>query len=812
LLDAERVQGRVDDALGEPEREAGCAQRDRVVHPGERGDRGCEQRQTRHDHPAPPDPVGDVPERESGEDGARGVGEKEGRDRTQPILPGEGRHERDHRAEGDPAAADGRDQRGELRRDAQPTTARGRRPARVGQRPGDREPEQREGCGDREQRLEPGQVDDLLADRRCDGVCRQGRDSEQAEGRGHAVGRRELDGQGRGGVEACGEGEPLERAQQEQRRPDAVDPDEAGGGKRHEGKAADQEHPPADPIQQRADQEDAHQAGQPGHAHHETDGSLGATQGADVKRQEEERREGEEEEEVRQRDANELRGEQAVTRKIGARRMMVVPLCSHRPRGRARNCDASASFRGESYHRATARANRVACAAVTSPGLDRGVAAPASTAVEELCLSPRATPGYEGRFAMGRTERTYYLIFGLYSLSGWFLAPVYPLFLLSRGLDLLQINLVLATYLITASIAEVPTGAIADVVGRKTSFLLSCLVRTAAFTMYAFAGSFADCVRAEFVDALGSTLASGALEAWAVDGMCEEGDHRPTDRFFARAQMTMRLLMIAGGVACGYLAERAGLAAPWALAAAGFALTGLAAMLVMREPRRTEEVRFGHLHRAVGRTVSEGLAIVHRSSLLRRLCLLTLVSAFATAPINMYWQPRLREVTGEGAWLMGWIWALLNLSAVAGSLLVPRVAGRLRRERWLCVTALWRAATLAVFANARGASPAVLGLMGEEVGFAFGEPLLQGWMNEHVPAERRATVLSVRTMSWTLGGAIGLVVIGLAARTWGIPSALLVSASVVALTAPGYLALGRAGAAAALELDRARVADLPSAG
>ncbi len=88
---------------------------------------------------------------------------------------------------------------------------------------------------------------------------------------------------------------------------------------------------------------------------------------------------------------------------------------------------------------------------------------------------------------MTRTERTYYVVFSLYTVSAWFLAPMYSLFLLSRGLDLFQINVVLATYLISVFLFEVPTGAIADLAGRKVSFLLSCAVRMVAFTLYAFA-------------------------------------------------------------------------------------------------------------------------------------------------------------------------------------------------------------------------------------------------------------------------------------------------------------------------------------
>ena len=69
---------------------------------------------------------------------------------------------------------------------------------------------------------------------------------------------------------------------------------------------------------------------------------------------------------------------------------------------------------------------------------------------------------------MTRTERTYYAVLGGYTVAQWFIAPVYPLFLLSRGLDLFEINAVLATYLITVFIFDVPTGALADRVGRKT--------------------------------------------------------------------------------------------------------------------------------------------------------------------------------------------------------------------------------------------------------------------------------------------------------------------------------------------------------
>ena len=88
---------------------------------------------------------------------------------------------------------------------------------------------------------------------------------------------------------------------------------------------------------------------------------------------------------------------------------------------------------------------------------------------------------------MTRTERTYYVVIALWNLPGWFMHPVYPLFLQSRGLDLFEVGLVFAIFQFSTFLFEVPTGAVADLYGRKASFLLSCLIRMSAFALYAFA-------------------------------------------------------------------------------------------------------------------------------------------------------------------------------------------------------------------------------------------------------------------------------------------------------------------------------------
>ena len=387
---------------------------------------------------------------------------------------------------------------------------------------------------------------------------------------------------------------------------------------------------------------------------------------------------------------------------------------------------------------------------------------------------------------MSRTERTYYSVFGLYHASWSFLGPVYPVFLLDRGLDLFEINLVLAVYFLTSLAFEVPTGAVADRFGRKVSFLASCVIRLVAFTFYWRSSTFGAFLFAEFVDAIGTTLATGALDAWAIDGMRAEGSRRPASRVFANGHALARAAMIGSGLAGAFVAD-SDIALPWLLGAAGFATTALVGAVAMSEPALHQT----HAPPSLRETLRDGVGLARRSAALRMLCLLTALTALAHMPAMILWPPRIEELAGEGIWLLGWVWVLLNLVAMMASAAVSRMPPGARPGRLLAAVTAGRA--LAVGLAALTVSPllAVAGILVLEAGFGASDPVLQAHMSDGASARHRATVLSLRTMAFTCGGAVGLVVIGLVARGFGIPAAWFGAAIVMALAAPLFLRIDR---------------------
>src|ERR671922_843322 len=83
-----------------------------------------------------------------------------------------------------------------------------------------------------------------------------------------------------------------------------------------------------------------------------------------------------------------------------------------------------------------------------------------------------------------RTIAGYYVLSGLYTLSAAAIWGVNTLFLLDAGLSFFEVFVANAAYSLGTVLFEVPTGVVADTLGRRMSFLLSTAVLGASTLLY----------------------------------------------------------------------------------------------------------------------------------------------------------------------------------------------------------------------------------------------------------------------------------------------------------------------------------------
>lgn len=391
--------------------------------------------------------------------------------------------------------------------------------------------------------------------------------------------------------------------------------------------------------------------------------------------------------------------------------------------------------------------------------------------------------------AIRSVVRRYYTVWWVYSFAGGFLFATYPLFLRARGLDQLQMNSVMAVYFVTILLTDVPTGAFADAIGRRRSFLLGCALRVAGFITYLLVHRYVLFLVAEAIDGLGTTFCSGAIDAWGVDALDQLGYGTAKNRLFSRISQ----LMNAGFMASALLGAYAGqvdLAWPWILGAAGYAVSAGAGALLMREDRVGRmEFRAREIPARIAQRIGGGF---RRGFGRRSILFLSLANAAAFAAWSPYWLewPQLfHESYKAGIGVLGWIYCLLTIAHLLGSQFVAQMGRRPARGRKLALVALVAlcAVTLAAAGSlATRPTLALAMLFVMKVATGAMQPLAAAWLNEEIPAQERATLLSFNSTFAMLGGSAGLLGTGYFADRYGIGRAWELLGLVLLLAAPCY--------------------------
>jgi len=387
--------------------------------------------------------------------------------------------------------------------------------------------------------------------------------------------------------------------------------------------------------------------------------------------------------------------------------------------------------------------------------------------------------------------RRYYTVWWMYSFAGGFLFGVYPIFLRARGLDQFEINSVLATYFVVLFITDVPTGAFADALGRRRSFIVGAMLRVIAFITYFLAHHYWMFLIAETIDGIGTTFGNGAIDAWGVDALDEAGYDGIKDRLFSRISQLSSAGFMGSAMIGAYVADL-NLAWPWLLGAAGYLVSGVVGAVLMRD----EKPRGAQLElRAIGGQVAararDGVRLGFGIRPVMILSAAGAVTFAAWAPYWLEWPIMFNDRFSVGVWIIGWIYCGLTLARMIGAEVMIRVAAD-EAARAARVSALLIAAGAMLFlAGAFGGRPALAlaMLFGMNVCTGGMQPLVQSWFNENIESNQRATLLSFASTFQTAGGSVGLLLGGVIADTSGIPFAWQIAGLLSLAAAPLYWSL-----------------------
>ncbi len=359
----------------------------------------------------------------------------------------------------------------------------------------------------------------------------------------------------------------------------------------------------------------------------------------------------------------------------------------------------------------------------------------------------------------------------------YFYNHIGALYLQTRGLSLFQINSLWAIIVVSIFVAEVPTGILADKIGRKWSVVMALLLQAVGEFLYFFSEDYAVFVLISILAGIGFAFGSGAREALVYDFLSDEDREANMKKSMGLIggayQLAFFIAPLVGGLIVSQLVLERFLLVIFLTACSVTMALLLSISLV--EP----QTEYQHSEESPFKVLKQGIDEIKNN---KNLIWLTLVaiftSTFSNSLVNLY-QPYFAGFQVPPFW----IGASLSLGALLAFFLQRNaywIEVKLGRRGFFFVTVIpgCMYLLLAVVSSSLFLIPVFITAYAS---LEVKNPLLASYQNQQIKSRHRATVLSLSNMLVMIYVAGMSLVVGKVAD-YSIPLSFAVIGAVVILS------------------------------
>jgi MFS family permease len=355
-----------------------------------------------------------------------------------------------------------------------------------------------------------------------------------------------------------------------------------------------------------------------------------------------------------------------------------------------------------------------------------------------------------------------YYFFHLFGNMAFWL-PIYALFFLAHKLDFSTILFLYAVDTVFQTLLEIPSGVLADRIGRRPILMLGSLAQAAGFAIIAVGGSIPLYVIGMAFHGTALAFVSGADSAFIYDTLAAAGREDEFKQVEGRAYMYNLLGWGGAGLLGGFVAEKS-MAAPFVLSA----ITSLMAFFVIatciEPPRRM-------IRSSMRQLTTEALAVVRRNPRVRAMIIFSSILFGLLLVGHKFSQPYL-QMAGIDLKMFGVIYFVWLMFAAAASNYSDRIEKRMGPVLYFLILPVLAGLPFLYWGWRQSLLGAVLAVTHQVVWGSL-RPQMAGLINSEVGASVRATVLSMAGLGSSLVYVLAALLIGSVADRQGLPAGLL---------------------------------------
>lgn len=320
---------------------------------------------------------------------------------------------------------------------------------------------------------------------------------------------------------------------------------------------------------------------------------------------------------------------------------------------------------------------------------------------------------------------------------------IWMIYLASKGMTLTQLGLLETIFHITSFAMEVPTGAVADIFGRKISRILGRILSLVSVILLLVANSFLWFAISFIFTALSYNLESGAGDALVYDSLKEIGEEHSYMKISGRKELFYQVAGVISFSFGGYLATKSYNVA--------FLLTMIIAIITILQSLTFIEPTIGKVTSKLQHKnlfieqLKSSVRVIKNTPKVGFLIIFTeIIMAFCTC-IFFYLQNYLKG-NGYSEWVIGIIYAISSLTSALVSTQVHLIEKKIKEQGLLLIIPFITIGCIWGIALSKFHYVFFVLLMVSE-GIIYVS--ISDYINKMIPSENRATILSFASMAFS---------------------------------------------------------------
>jgi MFS family permease len=332
--------------------------------------------------------------------------------------------------------------------------------------------------------------------------------------------------------------------------------------------------------------------------------------------------------------------------------------------------------------------------------------------------------------------------------------PILVLFLSAKGLTFTEIMVLQSISAISVFFFEVPTGAMADKIGRKYSVLLGAFLWAMGIILYVVGQSFFVFALSEITFSLGSAFKSGADSALIYDSLKVLKRENEYQSIEGKARSYALYAQAIGSVLSSFLYE-ININLPMLASVVCMAITMLAA-LRFKEPHI--EGKVGKYGENYFKQIKESGRFILMHDKLKAIVFFCMVFFIFYRTGFWYYQPYMESVNIPVKYF-GLLFFIFNITAAFISKRSAYIMDKTKPKTltfmaFLMIISFLILGTIKIW-------PGVFAILLQQAARGIYRPVTTKYLNKHIPSDKRATILSFHSLCTNLAVAAAFPLMGI---------------------------------------------------